>query len=218
MSKRNKQKRLRLYQAVREVLFREWDPIGVNHNPLLADEYDSYAPSICRMLEAGADEINLADSLRELQMNSMGLSTCDEDHNRRIAKRLCSRVLKETQWWACSDPEDMLTFLDGRACDRKLRLFGVACCRRVWQLLTDERSRRAIEVVLRLADGTASEAEREVAYQQAGQVKEPPRPPGEAAWAAICAAWNCAEAKGASRGILALSLFDVTEPAQTAVA
>src|SRR4051794_31652361 len=33
----------RLYQAIREVLFREWDPIGVNDNPLCEDEYDSYA-------------------------------------------------------------------------------------------------------------------------------------------------------------------------------
>jgi hypothetical protein len=52
---------------------------------------------------------------------------------------------------------------------RRLALFRCACCRAVWNLLDDERCRRAIEVSERAADGEAKRAELRAAHQEAQQ-------------------------------------------------
>ena len=65
-----------------------------------------------------------------------------------------------TEWLGCTDPKMMLKCLQGRASERKPRLFACACCRRIWRLLCDERIRREAEVAERHADGLADEGER----------------------------------------------------------
>jgi hypothetical protein len=74
--------------AVKDILFREWDPIGVNDHPQWIDDYDRYAPNICQMLRAGADEYKLTAHLRQLASVCMGLSANKDDRHRQTAKRL----------------------------------------------------------------------------------------------------------------------------------
>jgi hypothetical protein len=80
--------------------------------------------------------------------------------------------MTEHDWLVCTDARPMLQHLRGRATDRKLRLFAVACCRRVWHLLPHEATRRATEVVERFADGLASAEELEAACRAADQVAD----------------------------------------------
>jgi hypothetical protein len=54
--------------------------------------------------------------------------------------------MTEAEWLTCTDPEEMLEAVSDGASERKLRLFAVACCRRIWHLLEDERCRQAVEI------------------------------------------------------------------------
>jgi hypothetical protein len=80
----------RLLQEVREVLLREWDPIGLGHNPDCGNEYDRYARTVCRYLEEGADEYRITAYLSQVRWDSMGLSARHPEADRAVARRLLS--------------------------------------------------------------------------------------------------------------------------------
>ncbi len=80
--------------------------------------------------------------------------------------------MTKDDYLASNDPRLMLRFLENNVevSDRKLRLIAVAGCRYVWELLTDERSRSAVEVAERFADGEAVMSELEDALDAANMV------------------------------------------------
>jgi hypothetical protein len=51
------------------------------------------------------------------------------------------------------DIDVMLAWAVDFATEKQLRLFACACCRRVWQLMTDERSRNSVEIAEMYANG-----------------------------------------------------------------
>jgi hypothetical protein len=71
------------------------------------------------------------------------------------AEVMAEERLTEQQWFdPAVDIGSLWYYLEARVCHRKVRLWGCACCRRVWHLLTDGY-RNLIEASERFADGTA---------------------------------------------------------------
>ena len=54
--------------------------------------------------------------------------------------------MTEAEWLAWIDSRQMINFINGRASDRKLRLFACACSQRTLPLMGGERSRKAVQV------------------------------------------------------------------------
>jgi hypothetical protein len=76
-----------------------------------------------------------------------------------ISLTISGKTMTEAEWLACTDPRPMLHLLGGKASNRKLRLFACACCRQLWHLLVDERSRHAVQAAEGLAEEQATLAE-----------------------------------------------------------
>jgi hypothetical protein len=60
--------------------------------------------------------------------------------------------MTEVEWMACEDPDFMICACRKRLSNRKLRLFAVGCCRRVWSRLATNRQKKAVELAEKFAD------------------------------------------------------------------
>ena len=75
-----------LYKKVDEILWNDWDPIGINDSAP-RDEYQSYVPGIYKMLIEDRTEKEIAERLNKIAISSMGLSG-NLEHCKTIAKKL----------------------------------------------------------------------------------------------------------------------------------
>jgi hypothetical protein len=94
----------------------------------------------------------------------------------------------EAEWLACDDPNVMLRFLRGKASDRKLRLFVVACCYLIH--CRPPESAPLIEAVERFADDPAALGDVRQHWPQGVEEGDPPWPERPYEWATDFAA-NC---------------------------
>jgi hypothetical protein len=90
---------------------------------------------------------------------------------------MARKHLTEAGWLRCQNPDVLLGHLADEPppesdldeltrhlSGRKLRLYGAACCRLIWHLMTDRRSHRAVAVMERFADGESTSRQ----FQAAG--------------------------------------------------
>jgi ABC-type transporter Mla maintaining outer membrane lipid asymmetry ATPase subunit MlaF len=82
---------------VRELLMREWDPIGVKDAPEAQDEYDAYAAKAYVMImHEGASTGQIADYLYLVETEHMGLGQSKEamDRAQKVAISLTEMKVK----------------------------------------------------------------------------------------------------------------------------
>lgn len=79
-------------------------------------------------------------------------------------------ILCEEHWLAAANPEEMAAFLGEVGSRRRWQLFACACCYRILPLLLDERSRAAVSLADRQAEGLATPDEVADALQDAQAV------------------------------------------------
>lgn len=77
----------KLRSCVKNILLKEWDPIGVADVDEAQDEYDSYVPSFVDMLMHGATENEILDHLTWIEVARIGLES-DFFHRKNIARKL----------------------------------------------------------------------------------------------------------------------------------
>jgi hypothetical protein len=78
---------MNLYKAIDEILWNDWDPLGVNDVEEANDEYKEYTPTIFRLKIQGADREIIAKKLYEIVKDKMGLLG-NIDHCRKVADKI----------------------------------------------------------------------------------------------------------------------------------
>jgi hypothetical protein len=84
--------------------------------------------------------------------------------------------MTEAEWLTCTDPKPMLDFLREKVSDRKLRLWGCACCDLIRDLFPDEVYAASLDVVSRYADGLATTSQLSAAHQWVVESYRDPQP------------------------------------------
>jgi hypothetical protein len=78
----------RLRKTVSDILWNDWDPIGISSFSNARDEYDAYVIPICRLLAAGPDQAAIYHELVHLAQDIIGLDTVDADSTGKAARKL----------------------------------------------------------------------------------------------------------------------------------
>jgi len=77
----------KVYELIDGILWKDWDPIGVNDIEDVRDEYQSYTPHIFSLIIHGAAKIEIAEHLFMLETVNMGI-TGNKNHCEEVAQKI----------------------------------------------------------------------------------------------------------------------------------
>ena len=114
--------------------------------------------------------------------------------------------MTEEEWLECVNAEQIVAALPDATIPRRLHLLCVACCERFAPLLSEARSRQAIDILGQYADGAATDEELSAAQEAAADVYnercvavgeryylDPTAHAASAVWNATISAWEALE-------------------------
>lgn len=73
-------KQLDLYQGIDEILWLDWDPIGISGTPEARDEYYSYLPHVFKLAMEDSSPLKIAEYLDWVVRESMGMNSSIQMH------------------------------------------------------------------------------------------------------------------------------------------
>lgn len=81
-----------LHQLVDEILWKDWNPIGVT-DVTLRDEYEAYVPEICSLIIQNKSANEIADKLYQIEKEIMGVAG-NKKHCMNVANTIIHEVHK----------------------------------------------------------------------------------------------------------------------------
>ena len=85
---------LKIFDSIRQVLIKDWDPIGIGDEKGLADEYDAYIAPIYRILAGTRSENDLIEQLKRIEADEIGVGPTNLESLRSVAQKLLSLSIK----------------------------------------------------------------------------------------------------------------------------
>ena len=76
-----------LLKELERILWEEWDPIGINDEPLARSEYDSYALEVLSCCTKGCTAQHIGNLLYHRQTVFMGCNLPPLEHSLQVAER-----------------------------------------------------------------------------------------------------------------------------------
>lgn len=83
MGQKLSQKDKELYRRIDEILYYQWDPIGVSDVVWSRDEYQNYLPTVFKLVLEKSNKEEIEDYLSKVVTDQMGLRS-DKKHNMKI--------------------------------------------------------------------------------------------------------------------------------------